>query len=552
MGVFLLPSSVKAQSVNLISNPSVEDSSSSASIPTGWAKGGYGVNTRTLNYPVPGFISTKGIRVELSNHTSGDAKWFFNDVPVTAGKTYTFSDRYSSNIPSIVDVRFKMVDGTYTYKDIAFLAPTDSESSFQSVSVNIVPPEGVLSMTIFHLINQNGYLITDEYSFIEISTNLPLVDPTNLVVNADFELVGSNNLPLNWKKGGWGTLSSQLTYPVTGINGSSAAQVSITAHSSGDAKWYFAPISSPIPGVYTYSNMFKSNRVSVVTVQFEDVTGRYSYKNIAELQPSDSFKSLSVDFAIPYGTKNVTVFHLIGGVGFLTIDNVSMRFKSEPKGVFTTGAVTFRFDDAWTSQYDNALSLLNAEDFKGTFYVVSERIGDEGSSVYMTRDQISEIYSQGHEIGAHSRTHRSLSLLTLDQQIAEINGSRQDLLAMNLGLVNTFSYPLGDHNPTIIDIVKDSGYLASVSTVNDFVNSASDPYRLESRTIQRGTTVDQIKSWVDDALENKKWLIISFHEINVSGNLYAITPDNFNQVVQYVVSKKIPVVTVEEGAQFVQ
>lgn len=542
-----------AVSPNLISNPSVENPSSSASIPANWAKGGYGSNTRVLKYPVVGFNSTKAIQVEISNYTTGDAKWFFNEVPITPGKIYTFSDLYTSNIPSIVDVRFKMADGTYKYKDVAFLGPTDSATSFKNVSVQIIAPDQAVSLTVFHLINKNGYLITDEFSLSEISTDpLPPPDPTNLVANSDFEQTDVGGMPSNWKKGGWGTKSAQFTYPETSIDGSKAARIDITSYTSGDAKWYFTPIMSPTSGIYTYSDVFKSNIKSTLTAQFQDASGTYSYKDIAVLPASDSFQSVSVDFAVPNGTKNVTVFHLIGAVGFLTIDNVAMRFKSLPTGIFTTGAVTFRFDDGWTSQYNNVLPRLNALGIKGTFFITTKQTGDDGYPAYMTKNQISQIYSQGHEIGAHTRTHQHLSALTLDQQTAEISGSRQDLLNMNVGPINTFAYPFGDYNANTLSIVKNSGFIAAVSTISGFVNPASDPYQLESRTITVNTTVTQIKGWIDDASTNKKWLILAFHEVNTSGNLYSITPDNFDQILNYVSSKKIPTVTVQQGVQSVQ
>lgn len=103
---------------NLISNPSVEDSTLS-NIPQRWFKGGYGVNTRTFTYPVSGVGGGKAIKVDIQSYTSGDAKWYFEDIPVTAGKKYNFSDYYISNLPSTIDVRYKMNDGTYKYFDIS-------------------------------------------------------------------------------------------------------------------------------------------------------------------------------------------------------------------------------------------------------------------------------------------------------------------------------------------------------------------------------------------------------------------------------------------------
>src|SRR5690348_12104458 len=54
---------------NLIQNPSVETVGTNG-LPIGWAKGGYGTNTRTLTYPVTGTCGagTKAVQVTLSNY----------------------------------------------------------------------------------------------------------------------------------------------------------------------------------------------------------------------------------------------------------------------------------------------------------------------------------------------------------------------------------------------------------------------------------------------------------------------------------------------------
>ena len=93
---------------NLISNPSLETASSNPNLPLGWSKGGWGTNTRIFTYPVAAQDGASAAKVEMTSYTNGDAKWYFNNIPVTPGQTYTFSNWYQSNIPSYVAVQFKM------------------------------------------------------------------------------------------------------------------------------------------------------------------------------------------------------------------------------------------------------------------------------------------------------------------------------------------------------------------------------------------------------------------------------------------------------------
>jgi hypothetical protein len=61
-----------------------------------------------------------------------------------------------------------------------------------------------------------------------------------------------------------------------------------------------------------------------------------------------------------------------------------------------------------------------------------------------------------------------------------------------------------------------------------------------------------VKQWVDSAAANHVWLIMEFHGIETSGDQYSMTPTLFNQVVDYVKQKGIPVVTVSQGAASLQ
>src|SRR5579872_5930556 len=242
---------------NLIPNPSFETSGSNG-LPTGWLKGGYGTNSHTLTYPAtPAEDGSRAASVSISSYSSGDAKWYFNYVPVTAGETYQFSDWSFSNVSSEVDVQFKMSDGTFKYLVIAEPGPS---KSYENTVAEFTAPAGAVSLTVFHLIDRVGNITVDNYSLNQV--NASSANP-NLIQNGDFETAGSSGVPEDWNEGGWGSNTHSFSYPVNGVNGSKAVQVSISSYSSGDAKWYFNPIVLH-NGIYTYSDTYKSNVPSVV------------------------------------------------------------------------------------------------------------------------------------------------------------------------------------------------------------------------------------------------------------------------------------------------
>lgn len=540
-------SSVPVLGPNLINNPGLEIAGTSGR-PAGWLKGGYGANDRLLTYPVAGNASSSGIRASISSYTDGDVKWYFNDVPITAGQTYQFSDYSSSTATSTVTVRYLMSDGNYLYK---FLGDVSESSSFQQNVFNFTPPTGATSLTIFHALKRPGILTTDDYSL-----NTATVPPTdtgsstdNLLPNSDLEIVKPiTGLPANWWSGGWGTNVAVFNYPVTGVNGSRAARVDISNYESGDAKWRSDAI--PVsPGIYTYSDDYKSDKTTIITIQYQRTDGSYFYKDIVKVPVSTStWNTITADLSVPAGVSTITVFHLLNQNGFLTIDNTSLKAR-QTGGTFSTGAVTMRFDDGWLSQYQTALPILDKAGIKGTFYIVSKQLSDDGYPAFISRSQVKALYDDGQEIGAHTRTHPYLTQLQATDLQNEIQGSRQDLQAMNVGPINSLAYPYGDYDSTTTQAVKNAGFLSAACSNDGDVTPSSDRYQLERQPMESSITIDQAKLWIDNALANKEWLILSFHKIDNSGERYSVTPVFFQQVVDYLKQKNAPVVTVSQGAQ---
>ena len=317
---------------------------------------------------------------------------------------------------------------------------------------------------------------------------------------------------------------------------------------SGDAKWYFDPIKIPA-GVYTYADQYLADENSLITVQYHNSDGTYTYQDIATVPVATNWSSTSIDFTVPANTQDITVFHLIEGRGVLTIDNVSVKAKNVASGIFTTGAVSLRFDDGWLSQYQNAVSKLNSVGLKGTFYIVSRRLADQGNTDFVSTDQVRDLYRAGHEIGAHTRTHSFLTQLTGVQQQSEIQGSRQDLLQLNVGAINSFAYPFGDYNDAALQMVKSAGFTSAAATIGGLIGPTDDPYQLRRFSVEVNVPISQIKQQIDQALANQQWLVLTFHRVDDSGEQYSVTPATFNQIVDYLVQKNVSVVTVSQGAQ---
>lgn len=85
----------------------------------------------------------------------------------------------------------------------------------------------------------------------------------------------------------------------------------------------------------------------------------------------------------------------------------------------------------------------------------------------------------------------------------------------------------------------------------------SDPYQLEREPVDLNISLDQLKSWVDQAQSGKKWLILNIHRVETSeaacnGDQYCTSVSTFNGLVDYIVQKGIPVVTPTQAIQSLQ
>jgi len=133
--------------------------------PVSWARGYWGTNTPVFTYPVAGHTGEKAAEVSVSGYSSGDAKWFFADVPVEPGKIYEFSDWYKSDIESNVGLRYTLADSSFVYLYVEQQLPASLE--WKQFTSTITPVENAVSVTVYHTLETNGVLTVDDFYFAE-------------------------------------------------------------------------------------------------------------------------------------------------------------------------------------------------------------------------------------------------------------------------------------------------------------------------------------------------------------------------------------------------
>ena len=368
----------------------------------------------------------------------------------------------------------------------------------------------------------------------------------NLVLNSKLEIEDENGSPVNWNKGDWGNNERKMTYGVDGFTGK-GAKVEITAYTDGDAKWYFDDVLVTAGEQYTFKHAYLSTTETSLTVRYKLADGTYLYEGLADLKPATDWVENVITFVPPAEAVSLTMMHNLSGVGELTIDDQQLYLGNA--FTFDKGKVTFSFDDGWIEHYEIAAPVLSEAGVNGTFYIMTgESLDDDLGTPYVNLKQTQAISDMGHEIGSHTKTHPYLSQLGTIRQIDQIKGSRQ-IFEREGFQIKTIAYPYGDFDTDVQEITAEAGYTFGRSVLRGYNDRATDPFALKIQQVDRMTSLEEMKGWIDKAEEDNTWLILMFHQIgdNMSEDL-GVTESDFKALVKHAVEADVDVITVEEGA----
>jgi hypothetical protein len=97
-------------------------------------------------------------------------------------------------------------------------------------------------------------------------------------------------------------------------------------------------------------------------------------------------------------------------------------------------------------------------------------------------------------------------------------------------------------------MAKNAGFLAARSVDRGFNLKNTDKYALKIQQMDRTTTMTDVQSWVSQAAADKTWLILMFHqEDNNPLHDLGVTPEFLQQIVDYIKTANVDVVTVDQG-----
>ncbi len=166
------PTGGEVLSTNLIANGGLDiKDPAEPNMPFKWKKGGFGVNNRSFIYPSDVIDDVNfAAAVEITEFTSGDAKWYFEEVPVEAGTAYSYGNSYECAADTIITAQYRLMDGSLFFKQLKQLPPSFGWTTWSNV---FVTPTNAAAMTVFHSLVSKGRLSIDEVTLFKVSSNTP-------------------------------------------------------------------------------------------------------------------------------------------------------------------------------------------------------------------------------------------------------------------------------------------------------------------------------------------------------------------------------------------
>lgn len=532
---------------NLVPNPSLETANvSNPALPDQWLSGVWGINTTVFTYPAVGTNGGKAAKIDISSYTNGDAKWYFGNVPVTAGQQYVFQDSYMSTVATSLAIQYTDSTGVVSYDSIFTQVPA-SPSAWGTATVSFTPKDGTVFVTIFHIINSVGSLTVDDFSLAlaeaplgfdqgmvsltfddgwvsQINSAKPILDAANMkatfyiishtasgysIANSSFETAQAQNpqMPDQWTSVVSGENSPTFVYPAGGTVGARGAGIALSSYSSGYAAWQFPNITIIPDMVYAYTDQYQSdattqivaevtlNDGTVVIADVVDDAGNSLDPASVMIPPASVWTQAKINFYIQPEAKSVRVTHRLISNGTLTIDDVAF-----------------------------------------------------GGTAYMTAQDVQNLQAGGHEIGSHTQTHPDLTVIPSSDAQIQIGTSLSELKSKG-AVVSDLAYPQGTYNDAVKQLVIAAGYSSARTIIPGFNQKSGDRFALMAQSVNANTTIEEVKAWIDSAKLNKTWLILIFHDVvaDTSAAPYGVTPTILQDIASYLAAQNISVVSVNQG-----
>lgn len=150
----------------------------------------------------------------------------------------------------------------------------------------------------------------------------------------------------------------------------------------------------------------------------------------------------------------VAVWILLAGALLWRPATAQVEVSLQPWPDQAQGALSLTFDDAYPSQAAVAMPLLEAHGFRGTFYLIVDRLFQRGKYEGLPSAPLADWqagFRRGHEMGSHTWTHVGLDTVSAARMQEELRAAKEALEALFPGApVTSLAYPFSEADEAVM------------------------------------------------------------------------------------------------------
>ncbi|EKO3597160.1 polysaccharide deacetylase family protein [Vibrio metschnikovii] len=205
--------------------------------------------------------------------------------------------------------------------------------------------------------------------------------------------------------------------------------------------------------------------------------------------------------------------------------------------------LTITYDDGRINNFEVALPIHVEYDIPATFAIIAGRaISPKYWNRHMQPWQVCRAYNSGIEISSHGYYHKNKFIDLNDTQLTKELEDSKNILNGFCGNdeINSICIPFSSTNQRVI--TEASKYYKIIrihgKQLNDVCSDSSVVY---SYGLKNNTRFDDVKSWIDEAIENKKWLVLMLHGVvdhDSAEGKYDITKNLLSRILYYIKSRQ--------------
>ena len=188
--------------------------------------------------------------------------------------------------------------------------------------------------------------------------------------------------------------------------------------------------------------------------------------------------------------------------------------------------VSISFDDVPRSVMLNALPEMERRGMVATLYVATGLMGQRNHlGTMMDRDEVKRCHLAGHEIAAHSHSHRDLSKLGEGDLLRDIRMSERVFAQMGVPAPTAFAWPYGEASR--MAKAELAGRYTSLRGIVPVAHRGSVDLNQVGSVPVFGSTLREAKRVVRSLKRRPGWVTLFTHDVREDPSPWGVTPKAF-------------------------